>query len=678
MSMKSTVKGLLIKRTQRGYKKLLQKKKVSYEDWLSRFESEQEEQEAQKEGITCEYVVFRAGEGVFLSGFGEQIRRYVSLHPEVQVLYMDEDVKEGGHEKGRSLPWFKPDWSPDLFDSFFYFGSVVVIRRELVYHRMRGRALDESVNKEANEMQFQNFTRKEQDDCQGMECYAVTDFAAYEMWIHRLVELAGGYARGSLVVGHIAKPLFTAVSPESRQKFLVSSAFLKEKRKVELRQFRKEGQPGKISEGKKEETAVSVVILSKDHPKLLESCLKGCRIGAKRKGMNSLSYEVILVDNGSSDHNRRQVEALVQKERASGGRITYQYHPMPFHFSAMCHLGAMQASGRLLLFLNDDVELCREGCMEEMAALADRPWTGAVGMKLYYPQSNRIQHRGITNLPMGPVHKLQFLEDERYYYYGANRGRHNVLAVTAACLMVAREKYVEAGGFAEALPVAFNDVDLCFRLYELGYANVCLNDMFAYHHESLSRGNDETPEKLKRLIGERDKLYERHPKLEGVDPYYSIHLNREGLDVMIRPAYMTAGNAVQMVKGRPEVFLTKDYRQDACLMVRVEDCRQNRIVGYGVVLGDDNACYEKILLLERIEADAAEPQVYGIKTAGQYRPDLEENMPDQSNVGLSGFMVDVGRNLLSKGRYRVGMGARNRITGLKILNWSNRELVICQ
>lgn len=95
-------------------------------------------------------------------------------------------------------------------------------------------------------------------------------------------------------------------------------------------------------------------------------------------------------------------------------------------------------------------------------------------------------------------------------------------------------------------------------------------------------------------------------------------------------------------------------------------------------MGDDNACYEKILLLERIEADAAEPQVYGIKAAGQYRPDLEENMPDQSNVGLSGFMVDVGRNLLSKGRYRVGMGARNRITGLKILNWSNRELVICQ
>ena len=670
------IKGLLTKRFHRVYEELLQKKQISYKDWISRVEREQEEQGTEKEGRTCEYIVFRVGDGEFIPGFAEQVRRYFSSHPEVQVLYMDEDVKEEGHEKGRSLPWFKPDWSPDLFDSFFYFGSVVIIPRGFVSHEVTVQGLNTSVNNEAKEMQVEAFACKDGNVCQGMECYEVTDFAAYEMWIHQLVELMGGYARKSHAVGHIAKPLFTAVSAENRQKYWTPSAFLNQKRERILEKFREKEQREKTSEGAMEEITVSVVILSKDHPELVEACLKGCKVGAERKGRKSLSYEVILVDNGSSEDNRRRVEALAKKETENGDRITYLYRPMEFHFSAMCHLGAMQAVGRLLLFLNDDVELCQAGCMEEMAALADRPWTGAVGMKLYYPHSNRIQHRGITNLPMGPVHKLQYLEDDRCYYYGANRGRQNVLAVTAACLMVAKEKYMEAGGFAEALPVAFNDVDLCFRLYELGYANVCVNDMFAYHYESLSRGDDETPEKLKRLLGERDKLYERHPKLEGVDPYYSVHLNREGLDVMIRPAYVTAGNAIQMVKDKAEIFATKDYRKDACLMVRVEDCRLRKAVGYGVVLGDDNACYEKVLLLEKIQEDAACPQVYGIKIVGQYRPDLEENMPDQVNVGLSGFMVNVGQDTVPKGRYRLGMGARNRITGLKIMNWSNRELVI--
>jgi hypothetical protein len=252
--------------------------------------------------------------------------------------------------------------------------------------------------------------------------------------------------------------------------------------------------------------------------------------------------------------------------------------------------------------------------------------------------------------------------------------------------MVDAEKFREAGGFAEELPVAFNDVDLCFRLYELGYQNVCLNHLSARHYESLSRGADDSAEKLQRLVEERRRLYERHPGLEGRDPYYSIHLGRNGLDTGIRPAWETCANRVQILackgadahgmpaKGamrRLSSAKLEGCRQDDCLMLRVEDCRGGEILGYGVVLGDNNACYENTLLLERQD----DPEVvFGWTLEGQFRPDLRENLPDQKNVALCGFWVRLEDASLPSGSYRIGMLAANRVSGLRLVNWSKRYL----
>ena len=696
LSIRARVKGWLTAKEDSRYRALRQKKTVSYTQWVSELDKElcrqarvwATEEDCHKEARVsmsvsgaearemfpgdCEYMIFRVGPGVFGEGFCGYVRKYFEASPETMLLYGDEDMGTGGSDEGagpfreRSKPWFKPDWSPDLLDSFFYFGSVVAVRGELI--RRMSQEMETTVC-------FLEKEKREAVGTVGMWFYVVKDFDAYERWIHGLVEAAGGYRQGSQAVGHVTHPWFTSGSPELRKVFLEESEYLREKKRKLQERFRGNGADwgGGAS---LEEPLVSVVILSKDHPELLEKCLGGCYLSAKGEGGAALAYEVILVDNGSSQENRRRVESLTE-EWKNRIKITYLYQPQEFNFSELCNLGAAKAAGRLLFFLNDDVVLCRQGCMEELAMLAHRPWTGAVGMKLYYPDSVRMQHTGITNLPMGPVHKLQFLEDNKEYYCGANRGRHNVMAVTAACLMVAREKYLAAGGFARELAVAFNDVDFCFRLYELGYHNLCVNDMYAYHHESLSRGNDEAPEKLERLLKERDRLYERHPTLEGKDPYYSPCLNREGLDVTIRPAYLTAGNEVQKVRKKVGRFSTKGYRQDACLLVRVEECRNNGAIGYGVVLGDNNACYDKVFLLGRIEKEKGfwreEPlEIYAVALLEQYRPDLEENMPDQVNVGLGGFMLEMGNGVLPGGRYRIGLGARNRVTGTKILNWSNR------
>ena len=115
--------------------------------------------------------------------------------------------------------------------------------------------------------------------------------------------------------------------------------------------------------------------------------------------------------------------------------------------------------------------------------------------------------RGVTNLKIGPSHKLITFPDEEDYYFGRNRVTYNVAAVTAACLMVSRKKYEKVGGLDESLPVAYNDVDFCFKLLEAGYVNVQRNDAILWHHESLSRGLDEQNEgKWERLLAEKEAL----------------------------------------------------------------------------------------------------------------------------------------------------------------------------
>lgn len=673
MKIKELAKQMLTQRENQHYEKALQARRGTYAAWLegrekasgkllmpgggAKFDENRISAAltgAEEREKDSDFVIVHVEKGALAVGAEEKAEKYFREHPEAQLLYGDEDNCEA--------PWFKPDWSPDLLDSFFYFGSVTAMRRELFQRAAQWMPrLVEAAGSENRAM-----------------CYTISDWNAYEKWVHICAGLAGGYRKGSRSIGHIADILFHGESREAQDRFLQHSEFLKTEREALLRDFR-DGWiiPGKA--GQKRNPVISIVIPSKDQPDVLGKCLRGCALAAQGAADGaSIPYEVIIVDNGSSAENRRRIEALAGQEEA--GRVgeeaagmTYLYQPMEFNFSRMCNLGAAEAKGEFLLFLNDDVELCQPGTLTEMAALADRDYTGAVGLKLYYPDSVRIQHAGITNLPMGPVHKLQFMADDRDYYYGANRGKRNVLAVTAACLMVEKTKYLEAGGFSEELRVAFNDVDFCFRLYELGYQNVCVNDRYAYHHESLSRGDDESAEKLERLLQERDKLYERHPQLDGADPYYSVHLNQTGLDTGIRPAYLTAGNKIQKSRGKFFTFSPKRYRPDACLMVRVEDCRDGKILGYCVVIGDNNACYDRMLLLRNTAVSA---QIYALQLEGQYRPDLEENMPDQTNVALCGFHVEIEAGEIPPGKYRLGMAVISRVSGVRLTNWSNRSVLL--
>ena len=183
---------------------------------------------------------------------------------------------------------------------------------------------------------------------------------------------------------------------------------------------------------------VSVVVPSRDHPEILERCLKSFRDKTAYR-----YYEWIVVDNGSNAENRAAMEELSRKYG-----FRYIYEEMPFNFSKMCNLGARQAEGDLLLFMNDDMEIIEKSWLERMAGQALQPETGAVGAKLWYAGTQKIQHAGITNMQIGPSHKLVTFPDDRDYYYGHNEVVCDMIGVTGACLMVSRAKYEQEIGRA--------------------------------------------------------------------------------------------------------------------------------------------------------------------------------------------------------------------------------------
>jgi len=152
-----------------------------------------------------------------------------------------------------------------------------------------------------------------------------------------------------------------------------------------------------------------------------------------------------------------------------------------------------------------------------------QPDVGCVGAKLYYPDDT-IQHAGII-LGIGGVagHSHKYFPRDASGYFSRLRLTQNLSAITGACLIVRKRIYEDAGGLNETdLTVAFNDVDFCLKVQELGYANVWTPYAELYHHESVSRGSDTAPAKAKRFQSEAQAMLQRWNLHE--DPYYSRNL----------------------------------------------------------------------------------------------------------------------------------------------------------
>jgi len=156
-----------------------------------------------------------------------------------------------------------------------------------------------------------------------------------------------------------------------------------------------------------------------------------------------------------------------------------------------------------------------------------RPEVGAAGAKLLYANGT-IQHAGVVvGIGGAAGHAHRFLPANKPGYFRMAHVPHFVSAVTAACLVVEKEKFVAVGGFdEEQLPVAFNDVDLCLKLEAAGWRNVYVPHAVLLHHESKSRGKDSARENVERYRRELEVLQERWGTKTYEDPLHNPNLDR--------------------------------------------------------------------------------------------------------------------------------------------------------
>lgn len=223
---------------------------------------------------------------------------------------------------------------------------------------------------------------------------------------------------------------------------------------------------------------VSIIIPFKNKGRILQKCLESIL-----KKTYFQDYEIILVNNNSTENLVKEyLNSLLCYEK-----IKIIEYNKAFNFSAINNFAVKYAQGNFLLFLNNDTEVISENWLEEMLKCFEDEKVGAVGAKLLY-SNGTIQHVGVEMHPKhGPVHTSR-LENEQDFDFNKPRV---CMAVTAACMMTRKDLFKKAGGFDEEnFPIAYNDVDYCLKIHELGYDIVCTPYAKLYHYESMSRKSD--------------------------------------------------------------------------------------------------------------------------------------------------------------------------------------------
>ena len=281
-----------------------------------------------------------------------------------------------------------------------------------------------------------------------------------------------------------------------------------------------------------EQPLVSIIIPSKDEVETLRKC-----IAAIEKSSYG-NYEVIVVENNSCEDTFRYYGDIAPQETtvdgtrcmegklAGGQRICVAVYMEGFNYSKLNNFGVKFAKGSYYLLMNNDIEMIGNDWMKRMLGSCLREEVGIVGAKLFYPD-HTIQHAGIV---VGIGGSARGIGDNMFVGLAGDRSGYmhkaslqlDYSAVTAACLMVKREIYEQAGGFEEQLAVAFNDVDFCLKVRRLGKLVVYEPHVQAYHYESKSRGAEDSPEKTARF--QREIEYMRNHWigiLKNGDPYYN-------------------------------------------------------------------------------------------------------------------------------------------------------------
>lgn len=416
-----------------------------------------------------------------------EIVRHLNDSPRTDFIYSDRDKIDVAGK--RFEPFFKPDWSPDLFLSCNYACHLVAMRASLVREARGFRAV-----------------------CEGSQ--------DYDLFL-RVLEKTNA-------IHHLPKVLYhwrvspTSTAGDGRVKMHAHVAA-----RLSLEEsFKRQGIDARVERGYgvglwrirypfPETARVSVIIPAGGNLPCLEQCLRGLREQTSYR-----NFEIILIDNSRGNG---VADAFGRFQRLWKDCRYLDCREEPFNFSRLNNRAAAEAQTPFLLFLNDDVAPLAPDWLAAMLEHAHRQEVGAVGPMLLY-EDKTVQHAGIIMGLNGCCdHGMKYLNQHDLGYHNFHNMTRNCSAVTAACLLTRREVFDDVGGFDEALPVAFQDVDFCLKIRERGLSVVYTPFAKLCHYE----GKTKQAFGLEKVAGFEEALIaQRWGRIIARDPFYSQHLSR--------------------------------------------------------------------------------------------------------------------------------------------------------
>ena len=409
--------------------------------------------------------------------------------PAATILYGDEDeVDERG---ARRRPWFKPRWNKELFLARDYLSRACAINAASV--RAVAAAVGESIG----------------------------DSWVFDLLLHVIAATESLVVHVPRIVAHVQN-----VDAQADQRARIQAV------------ARHVGALGASASAGPFESVkvswplptppplVSVIVPTKDKLELLRPCVESVL-----KRTRYQAFELIVVDNDSVEpRTRRYLDDL-----AGSGQVRVLSYPRPYNYSAINNHAVRNATGSFVCLLNNDTEVIEPDWLCEMMRYAVRTEIGAVGAKLLYGDGT-IQHAGvIVGIGGAAGHAHRNLSAADVGYFGHAHLPQFVSAVTGACLLVDKRKFLAVGGLDEEfLPIAYNDVDLCLKLELAGLRNVYVPHAVLVHHESKSRPNDHAPSRIESYRRELEAFQDRWGAKNYMDPLFNPNLDRSSETFLIQ------------------------------------------------------------------------------------------------------------------------------------------------
>ncbi|MBQ9536432.1 MAG: glycosyltransferase [Desulfovibrionaceae bacterium] len=255
------------------------------------------------------------------------------------------------------------------------------------------------------------------------------------------------------------------------------------------------------------------------------------------------NYEVIVVDNGSEDATKTELESLGQT--LFGNHFQAIHLATNHNFGPACNLGAQVATAPYLFFLNNDTRLTPAWDAPLINTLVNRDKVAGVGPLLLYPNET-VQHLGIVFSCNRPQHLYRFFPVN----HPVVQTQRPLQALTAAALMLRRSDFLDQGGFYPDYANGFEDVDLCLHLGRSGRKFFCIAKSHIYHLESQTPGRSNNEEKNSKLLYARcADMYQVDLHIQGLRDGF-LPIVTDTLELCLTLKQDTSANLLEKAKGQ--------------------------------------------------------------------------------------------------------------------------------